>query len=188
MGVFFAVAFGAVGLRSGGAGRHGSRAVTAVVGLLGFIAAFGVPFFVYPANPPAVGNDDTIGERSGAFLTITLVSVIAMVIAVVVALQLRDRLGGLASTTVAGIGYLVVIAIAKALLPGVPRGPRAAEERPGRDRVPRIPRWVIGDFRVYAITNQVVLWTVLTLVFAAAISAIGRRTTDAAGELVASAR
>ena len=39
--------------------------MTAVVGLLGFIAAFGVPFFVYPANPPAVGNDDTIGERSG---------------------------------------------------------------------------------------------------------------------------
>ena len=47
---------------------------------------------------------------------------------------------------------------------------------------------MIGDFRVYAITNQVVLWTVLTLVFAAAISAIGRRTTDAAGELIASAR
>jgi hypothetical protein len=188
MGVFFAVAFTVLWAY---VGRRwpatDPRAVTAVVGLLGFIAAFGVPFFVYPANPPAVGNDDTIGERSGAYLTITLVSVIAMVIAVVVALQLRDRLGGLASTTVAGIAYLVVIAIAKVLLPEFHEVPEPLKNDQGAIVFPGFPGGVIGDFRVYAIANQVVLWTVLTLVFAAAISAIGRRTADAAGELVASA-
>lgn len=34
------------------------------------------------------------------------------------------------------------------------------------DRVPGFPGAVIGDFRVYAISNQVILWTVLSVVFA----------------------
>ena len=177
MGAFFAVAFTVLWAYVGR--RWPSTdplAVVGVLGLLGFVVAFGVPFFVYPANPPAVGASDTIGARSGTFLTITLVSVIAMIVAVVVALQLRDRLGGLGGAAVAGFGYLVVIAAAKALLPEFHEVPAG------------FPAAVVGDFRVYAIANQVVLWAVLTLVFAATISAIGRRTVSSAGNLVAGAR
>ncbi|GED97337.1 CbtA family protein [Gordonia crocea] len=177
MGAFFAVAFTVLWAYVGRRWPSTDpRAVVGALGLLGFVAAFGVPFFVYPANPPAVGDDATIGERSGSFLIITLVSVIAMIIAVVVALQLRDRIGGLAGATIAGIGYLVVIGVAKELLPEFHEVPAG------------FPAAVIGDFRVYAIANQVVLWTVLTLVFAAAISAFTRRTEQAAGDLVTAAR
>ncbi|GAB10559.1 hypothetical protein GOARA_060_00100 [Gordonia araii NBRC 100433] len=164
------------------------RAVVGVLGLLGFIAVFGVPFFFYPANPPAVGDDDTIGARSGAFLTITLVSVIAMIVAVVVALQLRDRLGGLGGATVAGIGYLVVITVAKLLLPEFHEVPEAVKNEQGAIVFPGFPGGVIADFRVYAIANQVVLWTVLTLVFAAAISAFIRRNAQSAADLVDASR
>lgn len=189
IGAFFAVAFTVLWAYVGR--RWPSTdpaAVVGVLGLLGFVAVFAVPFFLYPANPPAVGDDDTIGARSGAFLTITVVSVVAMIVAVVVAVQLRDRLGGLGGATVAGIGYLVVIAIAKALLPEFHEVPEALKDGNGAIVFPGFPGDVIGDFRVYAIANQVVLWTVLTLVFAAAISAISRRTARAAGDLVASAR
>ncbi len=189
MGAFFAVAFTVLWAY---VGRRwpatDPRAVVAVLGALGFVAAFGVPFFLYPANPPAVGADDTIGARSGAFLTITVVSVVAMIAAVCVALQLRDRIGGVGGAVVAGVGYLVVIAVAKALLPEFHEVPEALTDDKGAIVFPGFPGGVIGDFRTYAIANQVVLWTVLTLVFAAAISAFIRRNARPVGDLVAAAR
>ncbi|QKT06750.1 CbtA family protein [Gordonia sp. X0973] len=186
MGAFFAVAFVVLWAYIGRRWPSTDpRAVAGVLGLLGFVAAFGVPFFVYPANPPAVGDPDTIGARSGSFLTITLVSVIAMIIAVVVALHLRERLSGLGAAVVSGIGYLVVIGIAKALLPQFHEIPEPLKNDQGTIVYPGFPAEVVGLFRVYVVANQVVLWTVLTLVFAVAISAIARRGARSADDLVA---
>jgi drug/metabolite transporter (DMT)-like permease len=42
-----------------------------------FVAIVLAPGLKYPANPPTVGLPDTIGARSSAFLTMTVVSVVA---------------------------------------------------------------------------------------------------------------
>jgi Probable cobalt transporter subunit (CbtA) len=42
----------------------GPRAVSALLAASGFIAVYVVPNLKYPANPPAVGDPDTIGQRT----------------------------------------------------------------------------------------------------------------------------
>ncbi|MBM7366679.1 CbtA family protein [Gordonia hydrophobica] len=175
MGAFFAVAF--VVLWSY-LGRH--RPSTdprfAAIGLAAaaFVAVIGVPYFVYPPNPPAVGDEDTIGARSGAYLTLTLVSVALMVAAAALYFWLADRIGGLQSGLAAAVVYLVGVTITSALLPSFAEIPGPVMDG---DRIvgAGFPGQVVADFRVYAIANQVLLWTVLTAVFVALLGRMARR-------------
>ncbi|MFW0796048.1 CbtA family protein [Gordonia sp. CPCC 205515] len=175
MGAFFAVAFTILWSYLGR--RYPAtdpRMVAAALGVIGFVALFAVPFFVYPANPPAVGNDDTIGARSGAFLTITLLSVAFAIVAVIITLLLRPRLGGLVSGILGALGYLVAVTITAALMPEFHEVPGPVTNDAGQIVFPGFPGDVIGDFRVYAIANQVILWTVLTVVFALVLGRLMR--------------
>ena len=127
-----------------------------------------------PGQPPAVGDDNTIGDRSGAYLTITLVSVIAAIAAVTLALWLRPRLRW------PGVGYRGGDPVPDGrhdrgrIAARVPRGLRRSRTTPATS-CSRFPGGVIGDFRVYVIANQVILWTVLTTVFALIIWKLGSR-------------
>ncbi|MDL9937136.1 CbtA family protein [Gordonia sp. ABSL1-1] len=180
MGAFFAVAFTLLWAYLGR--RYPAtdpRAVAAALGAIGFIAVFAVPFLAYPANPPAVGDDDTIGERSGAFLTITLASVIFAIVAVVAALWLRPRIGGLVAGVCSGAGYVVAVAITIALLPSFDEVPGPVVGPDGVITLSGFPGDVIGDFRVYAIATQIIAWTVLTAVFALVIGYLARRDAQA---------
>lgn len=175
MGAFFAVAFTILWTYLGR--RYPAtdpRMVAAALGVIGFVATFGVPFFVYPANPPAVGNADTIGARSGAFLMITLLSVVFAIVAVIGALWLRPRLGGLIAGIVGAVGYLVAVSIADALLPEFHEVAGPVTNDSGQIVFGGFPGDVIGDFRIYAIANQVILWTVLTVVFALVLGRLMR--------------
>ncbi|MGW6035416.1 CbtA family protein [Gordonia terrae] len=187
MGAFFAVAFTVLWSYLGS--RHPAtdpRAVAGVLGAIGFVAVFAVPFFAYPANPPAVGDDDTIGERTGAFLTISVASVILAIAAVVLALWLRPRIGGFVSAVAAVAAYLAGIATVLAFLPSFSEVPEPVRNDAGQIVFPGFPGDVIGDFRVYAIANQVILWTVLTVVFALLLGAMARsRTADRAPAVAA---
>jgi len=58
-----------------------------------FVAIGLVPSLMYPANPPTVGPEAPVGERSSAFLAITVISVVAACIAVAAGLAL-SRGGG----------------------------------------------------------------------------------------------
>ncbi|GAC56709.1 hypothetical protein GOHSU_12_00990 [Gordonia hirsuta DSM 44140 = NBRC 16056] len=166
IGAFFAVAFtflwAYVGRRWAEADP---RVVASVLGLIGFVAVSGVPFFVYPPNPPAVGEEDSIGARSSAYLTLTVVSVVAMILAVWLVMALWARLGGLVSTVAASLAYLGVMAVTAALLPTFQEVPGPLEAN-GTIYGAGFPGQVIADYRVYAIANQVVLWAVLVAVFA----------------------
>lgn len=103
-------------------GRLGSlsaRGTTALVALLGFVAVSAVPFWKYPATPPAVGDPDSIGSRTGAYFALLLVSVLAVIAAVVVANRLRARFDALTAVVLAAAGYLVVVVGVGYLLPDV---------------------------------------------------------------------
>src|SRR5262249_21982738 len=64
MGGFVSLAFAFL---HGRLGRLGARATSALVAGGGFLAVVLVPFVKYPANPPSVGNPDTIGYRTELF-------------------------------------------------------------------------------------------------------------------------
>ena len=62
---------GLVGLASafavGRLGRLTPRQSTGLVAAVGFVGFALVPFLKYPANPPAVGSADTIGDRTALY-------------------------------------------------------------------------------------------------------------------------
>ncbi len=98
-------------------GRFGPRATAALIAGAALLTVYVVPFLKYPANPPAVGNPDTIGKRTTLFFLMVALSVLLAVAAVIIGKRLAPRLGNWNATTAAGAGYVVVIGLAYAFLP-----------------------------------------------------------------------
>ena len=76
-GVFallFAWAYGRIG-------PLGARATAALLALGAFVTVTFVPFTKYPANPPTVGNPDTIDRRTVLFVAMICISLLAFVAA-----------------------------------------------------------------------------------------------------------
>src|SRR5262249_12618769 len=91
----FAAAFGRIS-------PFAARGTAALIGLLGFTASYLVPFLKYPATPPAVGDPDTIQLRTGVYLVLLVISIAAMVLAVLLQKRLLPELGGWNATLIAG--------------------------------------------------------------------------------------
>ncbi len=124
------------------------------VALAGFASAWLVPFIKYPANPPAVGDPDTIGLRTAFHLTMIAVSIGAAIFAWMAARRLRSsKLKTHQRHLVVGTGYLAVLIAAHALLPNSP------------DAI-TIPAKLLWDFRVASVVGQALLWAVLGVSFA----------------------
>lgn len=131
------------------------RATALLVALLGFLVIILVPYTKYPGNPPAVGSPDTIGERTGYFFVMVLISLFAALAALRTGRDLLARLGGW-NATLAGVGvFVVLIVIAQVALPSV--------DEVGAD----FPATTLWRFRLTSLGTQLVLWTGLGLVFGA---------------------
>jgi len=129
------------------------RTLAAVLGTIGFIAIVLVPTLKYPANPPSVGNPETIGVRTAAFFLLIVSSVAAMVLALQVRRRLSIRLGGWNSSLLAAALFLLIVAIVSHFLPVI-------------DEVPAcFPVTLMWRFRVASLGMQVVLWATLGLLF-----------------------
>ena len=74
-GVVYCLAYGRVG-------QLRARGLSLLVAAGGFLVLYLVPFLKYPANPPAVGNGDTIGQRAGLYGVLVVACVVAGVAAV----------------------------------------------------------------------------------------------------------
>lgn len=74
LGAVFTVAYAAVRhrLRTSDDWRAGVAVAAA-----GFVAVFLLPFLKYPANPPSVGDPDTIGRRTALYLVAVAWSLVA---------------------------------------------------------------------------------------------------------------
>jgi hypothetical protein len=157
----FAAAYGRIGTMT-------ARGTAAVLGLLGFISVYLVPVLKYPANPPAVGNPDTIGRRTTLFLVIMLLSIAAMVAAVVVRRRLAYRLGEWNATLVAAGGYVAAMALCFVLLPGineVPQQALAGVVPAVTDAQTTFPAVVLWRFRIASLAIQAVMWATLAVGF-----------------------
>jgi hypothetical protein len=157
----FAAAYGRIGLRT-------ARGTAALLGLLGFVGIYLVPLLKYPANPPAIGQEDTIGKRTVLYLAMVVLSVAALVAAVAVRRRLVARFGAWNATLVVGAGYIVAMAICYLALPGINEVPQAAI--PGvvdavTDATVTFPPVVLWNFRVASLGIQVVVWTIIALGF-----------------------
>ncbi|MFE7752269.1 CbtA family protein [Streptomyces sp. NPDC057428] len=134
-------------------GAFGPRATAALVAGAALLAAYVVPFLKYPANPPAVGNPDTIGQRTGLFFLMVALSVLLAVAAVITGKRLAQRLGKWNATITAAGGYVVLIGLAYAFLPSF--------NEVGAD----FPATLLWEFRLSTLAVQATLWIVFGLVF-----------------------
>src|SRR6266516_4762326 len=91
LGGIFALAFA---FSYGRLGQWSARATALLVAGLGFGAMFLMPFLKYPANPPGIGEPDTIGRRTALYFLMVDISVAAAVGAVLFGRSLAERLGG----------------------------------------------------------------------------------------------
>jgi hypothetical protein len=131
------------------------RATAGLLAIAAFIAVVIAPAMKYPATPPAVGNPETIGERTELFFVMLIVSIIAAVVAVALARRLWSQLGGWNAGIAGGLAFLVIIAIAQYALPTVNEIPEGYSAD------------LIWHFRTSSLGMHAVLWTVIGLGFGA---------------------
>lgn len=119
----------------------------------------------YPPNPPAVGQVDTIGMRTGWYLVAVLVSVALTIAAVGLARRLSTRLGAWNAGVVASEAYVVVVALVYVLLPNVAETPQPLRDAAGAITYPGFPADVLYEFRLVSLGTQLVLWAAIGLLF-----------------------
>ena len=137
----------------GRVGRLGARGTAAALAVASFVAVYVVPFLKYPPNPPAVGNPDTIQFRTALYFGMIAISIAAMVAAVNLGRALLKRMELWHAAIVASVAYLALVGIAYAVLPGI-------------DEVSaQFPASLLWQFRIAAFGMQLLLWTVLGLLF-----------------------
>ncbi|HUN53222.1 MAG TPA: CbtA family protein [Candidatus Sulfotelmatobacter sp.] len=138
---------------AGRVGRIGPRGLAALLALAGFIAVVLVPSWKYPANPPSVGNPETIGYRTELYFLMLAFSIAAMVLAVNLGMRLRRAYGAWNAALLGAAVFLLAVALAQLLLPDI-------------DEVPaQFPAVVLWRFRMASFGIHAVLWTTLGLVF-----------------------
>lgn len=148
---------GRVGPRSEG-GLALAAAATA------FLAIVLVPFLKYPANPPAVGDPDTIGDRTLLYVVMVLVGLAATAVSVASARRVSRAAGPWARWGVAAGTFLIPVIVAWLLLPRI-------------DEVPDgFPGSLIWDFRLASLGTQLVFWASFGVLFGLACDRAARRT------------
>jgi hypothetical protein len=145
----FAFAYGRV------PGVLSPQAVSLLIAVVGFVAIYLVPNLKYPANPPSVGDPQTIGMRTALYFLMILVSVVAMIGAFALKRLLVRHFGDWNATIIVAAYYLVIVVIAGFLLPTV-------------NEVPvEFPAVTLWKFRVASMGAQLIMWGTLGLVFGA---------------------
>ena len=134
-------------------GRVGARGLAALPGAAAFIAFALVPQLKYPANPPAVGFDETIAARTSLYFILLVISLLAMAFAVLLARRLWDQRGAWAASLSGALAYVVIIALAFVALPAINEMPE------GFDPL------VIWYFRIASLGTHLVLWGAPGLIF-----------------------
>jgi len=154
----YGVAFGGIAALAycfalGRVGRVGPRATALLLSGCALLAVYVVPFLKYPANPPSVGEPDTIGKRTTLYFLMMLLSVLLAIAATILGKRLAPSLGTWWATVVAVAALAVVIGLAYRFLPVV-------------DEVPKdFPATLLWRFRLSALAIQTVLWGGFGLLF-----------------------
>jgi len=145
----YAYAYGRIGNMS-------PRLTALVLAALSFCSIVLVPFTKYPANPPTVGNPDTIDRRTVLYFLMIAISILAFIGAQRAWRSATPRLGSWNAAIVGGVVFLVVIGAAELILPRIHETPQG------------FPADVLYRFRIASLGINLTLWTTIGLGFGAA--------------------
>ncbi|MFJ8006746.1 CbtA family protein [Streptomyces fagopyri] len=156
--LIYGVAFGGIAALAycfalGRVGRFSPRATALLLSGCALLAVYVVPFLKYPANPPSVGDPDTIGKRTTLYFLMMVLSVLLAIAAVIIGKRLAPRWGTWYGTVAAVVFFALVIGIAYEFLPVINEVPKD------------FPATLLWRFRTSALAIQLTLWTGFGLVF-----------------------
>lgn len=114
-GLVALVAAGAMGR----VGRLSASQSTLLVAAIGYISVGLVPFLKYPANPPGVGDPETIGHRTALFFAFVAISVVTAVAATALAVRIHESRGAGAAILAGTSAYLALMVSVGLLMPTV---------------------------------------------------------------------
>jgi hypothetical protein len=144
--LIFAYAYGRVG-------KISPRALSGLLALAAFVSVVVVPDIKYPANPPSVGDQETIGIRTGLFFLMVTISIVATVFSLKVRRSLVGRFGLWNASSIGGAIFVVIITLVQLSLPTINEVPSA------------FPAVLLWKFRIAALGMQVIMWTTIGLLF-----------------------
>ena len=150
VGGLFALAYACA---QGRLGRLGAQATALLVAAGAFVGLYFAPILKYPANPPSVGNPDTIGRRTALYFCMVAVAVITVISVFVASQQLAERFGRWNANVIALLGGVVVVGISYLVLPDVHEVPHD------------FPADVLWDFRIASLGIQAAVWLTIGLLF-----------------------
>ncbi|MGP4102395.1 CbtA family protein [Nonomuraea sp. KM90] len=149
VGGVFALVF--AGLRGRVGSRSDGRLALASAGTA-FVAVILVPFVKYPANPPAVGDPATIGNRTLLYVVMVLVGLAAVAVAVATARRVSSADPWVRWVSAVG-SFLVPVVAAWVLLPPVHEVPAG------------FPATLLWEFRLASLGTQLVFWAAFGVLF-----------------------
>ncbi|CAA9445282.1 Predicted cobalt transporter CbtA [uncultured Rubrobacteraceae bacterium] len=122
-----------------------------------------IPFIKYPANPPTVGDPETIGVRTAAYFTMVGLSLLAILAAWYASRLLEERgVSPPVRHVAVGLGLVVVVIGLFVTLP--------ATANPGS-----FPAGLLWSFRLSSLGTQLVLWAGLGVLFGALCERANRK-------------
>ncbi|MEV0688021.1 CbtA family protein [Nocardia sp. NPDC050378] len=136
-------------------------------------AIVAVPFFKYPANPPAVGDPETIDQRTWLWVAVVVLGLLAVAAAVAAYRALAGQLDSF-RLVAAVAAFVLVTTVGYVLLPGV------------NEVSDDFPATLLWQFRVASLAETATLWAALGLVFAALTEWSSARSTPVAREVATS--
>jgi hypothetical protein len=149
-GGLFALAFA---YAWGRVGKLGARPLAAWMALAAFVSLVVVPSLVYPANPPSVGDPETIGYRTALFFLTIAISLAIMLLSLNVRSVAARKFGQWNGTLVGILAFGVMLAVMIVVLPGI-------------DEVPAgFPATLLWKFRMASIGMQAIVWTTIGALF-----------------------
>jgi Probable cobalt transporter subunit (CbtA) len=152
LGGMFSLAFA---YAYGRLGRFSPNALAAFLAAAAFVVLVQVPQIKYPANPPSIGDPETIGARTALYFIMIALSFAGAAAALSAGQRLTARYGAWNATLIAGAGYLAAMAIVMLVLPPVNEVPQD------------FSAVVLWRFRLASLGIQAVLWTTLGIGFGA---------------------
>jgi predicted cobalt transporter CbtA len=150
IGGLFGLAFG---YAQGRLGNFRPRLLSILLAVVGFVSIVLIPTLKYPANPPSVGNPETIGIRTASFFLVIVFSVAATVLAIQTGRRLHSHWDTWNASLFAIGLYLAIMITACHFLPTF-------------DEVPAgFPVTLMWEFRTASLEIQAAMWATIGLLF-----------------------
>jgi predicted cobalt transporter CbtA len=140
---------------------------------VGFVAVALVPALVLPANPPAVGDPDTVDQRTFQYLALITVGLVLVRALTALSGGLRGRLDDANRTLVVAVSSLAAFGALVALYPATTVDVGA-----------EVPAALLWEFRTRSLGGLALLWAGLGLGLGWLLARRARRTAPAPGQPV----